>query len=71
MTAAEIATVASPIVAAVVGLGQCGLIWYGIRQMGKATDQRDKREDQRHAEAMRALEVLIERTGDRAQESAP
>ena len=50
-----------------------GTIAYGIYRMGRASDQREKREDQRHAEAMRALEGLIkgmetviERTGGRA-----
>ncbi len=38
------------------------LVWQGIRQMRRAGDQREKREDARHCEAMRALEALIERT---------
>lgn len=39
------------------------LVWQGLQQMRRAGDQREKREDARHREAMRALEVLIERTG--------
>ncbi|MDE0033210.1 MAG: hypothetical protein OXU75_08770 [Deltaproteobacteria bacterium] len=39
------------------------LVWQGIQQMRRAGDQREKREDARHRETMRALEVLIERTG--------
>lgn len=56
------AAIAIPAVSGLVGLGQCWLIWLGIRQMRQAGDQRAAREDARHAEAMRALEVLIERT---------
>ena len=61
-TATALAVIASPIIAA-FGVGS---IWAGIRQMRRAGDQRAAREDQRHAEAMRALEALIERTGSRA-----
>ena len=50
------------------------LVWRGLQQMCHAGDQREKREDARHLEAMqvlnanhleamRALEALIERTG--------
>ena len=39
------------------------LVWQGLQQMRRAGDQREKREDARHREAMRALEVLVERTG--------
>jgi hypothetical protein len=46
-----------------------GAIFYGISQMRRAGDQREKREDARHVEAMealrqqgQALQVLIERT---------
>lgn len=53
-----------------VGAGQLAvgavgiiLVWQGLQQMRRAGDQREKREDARHREAMRALEVLIERTG--------
>lgn len=34
-------------------------IWFGILQMRRAGDQREKREDARHAESMRALEALV------------
>lgn len=53
-----------------VGVGQLAvgafgviLVWQGLQQMRRAGDQREKREDARHREAMRALEALIERTG--------
>ena len=60
-----------------VGAGQLAvgavgviLVWRGLQQMRHAGDQREKREDARHREAMQALanqaegmRVLIERTG--------
>ena len=56
-----------------IGALGVGSIWLGIWQMGRAGDQREKREDARHREAMEALRqqgealrVLIERTGSRA-----
>ncbi len=49
-----------------VGALAVGSIWLGIRQMRRAGDQREKREDARHREAMEALRVLIERTAGRA-----
>ena len=56
-----------------VGLIQAGIVWYGIRAMQRAGDQRAKDQDQRHAETMdvlamqrRALETLIERTAPAA-----
>ncbi len=73
---------------AAVSLLMVGVVWAGILVMRRAGDQRSKREDQHHAEAMaahkevmashkeamtvhgashaeamRALEALIERTG--------
>ena len=60
MTAVEIATIAQPLVAALVGAGQIAVIWYGIRAMiGANQDRADGsaeaalRADQRHAEAAR------------------
>ena len=51
------------------GMGGVGLVWLGLQQMRRAGDQREKREDARHREAMEALRqqgeslrVLIERT---------
>ena len=53
-----------------VGLIQAGIVWYGIRAMQRAGAQRAAEQDQRHAEAMQALdmqrqalETLIARTG--------
>ncbi|MDE0341956.1 MAG: hypothetical protein OXK82_02080 [Deltaproteobacteria bacterium] len=54
--------IASLIVSAASTVAVVGSIWYGIYRMGTASDQRSKREDQRHAEAMTALRALIERT---------
>ena len=55
---------------AAISLLMVGVVWAGIVVMRRAGDQRSKREDQRHTEAMaahtqamRALEALIERTG--------
>ena len=55
--------------AVAIGLAQCGLIWAGLRQMRKSSDERSRQLDiqeqaaaDRHRESMRALEVLIERT---------
>ncbi len=36
------------------------LVWRGLYQMRRAGDQREKREDARHREAMRALESQSE-----------
>ena len=54
----------------VIGLAQCALIWVGLRQMRTASEERNRQLDNqettaanRHRETMRALEVLIERTG--------
>ncbi len=61
------------------GMLGVGLVWLGLQQMRRAGDQREKREDGRHREAMRALdqqaetlravvkgmETIIERTAPR------
>ena len=56
-----------------IGIGQIAIVWYGIRAMQRAGDRRAREQDQRHAEAMqalalqaRALDTLIERTGQAA-----
>ena len=61
----EYETSALPIAAAhvVVGLMQVAIVAYGIRVMRTMGERRAREQDQRHAEAMRALEALIERTG--------
>lgn len=64
------AALAIPAVAALVGAGQCWLIWVGIQRMGRTSDQREKREDARHTEAMTALQALVaglERQGEALQ----
>ena len=60
-------TLAYAIVSLLVGMAQCALIWWGIRQMGRASDERRERENARHKEAMLALQALIERTAPAAQ----
>ena len=60
MSAVEIATIAQPLVAALVGAGQIAVIWYGIRAMiGANQDRADgaaeaaRRADQRQSEDAR------------------
>ena len=55
-----------------VGLLQCALIAWGIREMGKSNDNRVKlheetmrKMDAQHEENMTALKTLIERTAPR------
>ena len=36
-TAVQLAQVVSPLVALIVGITQCGLIWYGLKQMEKSS----------------------------------
>ena len=50
-----------------IGIGQVAVVWYGIRVMQRAGAQRAREQDQRHAESMRALETLIERTAPAAR----
>ena len=75
---------AGVVVAAVVGSGQILAIWYGLRQMQKASADRDRQSERRHVETMqtladerergrammRALETLIERTAPPPREAA-
>ena len=60
--------------ALLIGFGQIAVVAWGIRAMQRATERRaddardearrrDKADERRHAEAMRALEALIARTG--------
>ena len=74
MTPFEIATLATSVV---IGLGQIGIVWYGIRAVTRSSNVRadetarlGRQLDQRHAETMaaldlqrQALETLIARTG--------
>lgn len=39
------------------GMLGVGLVWLGLRQMHRAGDQREKREDARHREAMAAIDA--------------
>ena len=58
-TAVAVATIASPIVAALVGAAQVAVVAWGIRVMTRAQDARADREDARHRESMEALRALI------------
>ena len=42
-----------------VGLLQAGIVWYGIRAMQRMGATRAREQDQRHEEAMAALNELI------------
>ncbi len=42
-----------------VVIAEVFLVWQGLRQMRQAGDQKEKREDARHREAMRSLETII------------
>ena len=60
-----------------IGIGQIAIVAFGIRAMNRASAEqaRDRsvraaEQDQRHTEAMRALEALIVRTGPRSGEAA-
>ena len=46
VTAIEVATIATPVVALIVGAGQCGLIYWGLRQMSKAAESRSTQVDE-------------------------
>ena len=77
MTTFELASLVASVA---IGLGQIGIVWYGIRAMNRASDERarDRRQaaqvaDQHHAESMRrldiqarGLETLIARTAPAA-----
>ena len=66
------------------GMAAVGSVWLGLRQMRRAGDQREKREDARHREAMEVLrqqgetlrglvkgmETVIERTAPKEQRPA-
>ena len=43
----------------IVGLLQCGLIYFGLRQMSKASDERNRQLDQ-HGEALAAIGAGIQ-----------
>ena len=49
-------------VALTVGLIQAGVVGWGIRYMIRMGERREQQHVDRHAETMRALEALIERT---------
>ena len=44
----------------VVGGAQCGLIWWGLKQMGQASDQRDRQLDQQDEALRQQGQVLAE-----------
>ena len=44
----------------VVGGAQCGLIWWGLKQMGQASDQRTRQLDQQDEALHQQGQVLAE-----------
>ena len=54
-----------------IGIGQIAVVWFGIRVMQRAGERRSAEQDQRHTEAMRALEALIARTAPQARPETP
>ena len=60
--------VAQVAVSLAIGIAQIAVVWYGIRAMQRAGAQRAHEQDQRHTEAMRALDALID--GQRRQGEA-
>ncbi len=56
------AKIAGVIVSGVVGLLQCGLIFYGLKRIEKTGNERTTQLNQQHEESMLALRTLIERT---------
>ena len=57
-------------VALTVGLIQAGVVGWGIRYMIRMGERREQQHVDRHAETMRALEALIERTAPKPEERA-
>ena len=53
MTPFEVATLATGVA---IGLGQIGIVWYGIRAMTRSTGHRADEHDRRHTETMTAQE---------------
>ena len=60
MTEFQAATLAIAAGQLSVGVAGILLVWQGLRQMRRAGDQREKREDARHTEAMQALDSQAE-----------
>ena len=60
--------VAQVAVSLAIGIAQVAVVWYGIRAMQRVGAQRAHEQDQRHTEAMRALDALID--GQRRQGEA-
>ena len=76
MTGFETATLGFYTIQSMIGLAQCGLIWIGLKQMGRSSELREREGARRHEEVMKnhtetmkdheksmtALKTLIERT---------
>ena len=60
VSAQNINTIVTAAVSAVIGLGQIGLIGYGLRRMRIASEQRDRQLDQQDEVLARQSEVLAQ-----------
>ena len=45
------------LISLIVGVGQCALIWYGLRLMQRGTERREEQSKRLHEETMAALET--------------
>ena len=41
----------------IVGVGQCALIWYGLKLMQRGTERREEQSKRQHEETMAALDT--------------
>ena len=57
MTALELIAAGHVAATLIVGFGQVGIVWYGIRAMQRSGADRAREHDQRHAAQMAALDA--------------
>ena len=64
----KIAELIGPLVALVVGMGQIGIIGWGIAQMRRASEHRDQQHEENMTALRTLIEALIERTASKRTE---
>ena len=69
VSAQNISTIVTAAVSAAIGLGQIGLIGYGLRRMRIASEQRDRQLDQQGEVLARQSEVLAQQSEVLAQQN--
>ena len=69
VSAQNINTIVTAAVSAVIGLGQIGLIGYGLRRMRIASEQRDRQLDQQGEVLARQSEIMVQHSEVLAQQS--